>query len=540
LNGFEELEEKEPMILEYKEELFSQSSREFSRALSSIPDLESLQKRLDELIEIISPYFMHHSSHKILEYLIHNYEIHIYSKDALIFSLLPFMQTNIFLRMLQLININNDPIFGFLLPFAKQGVQINRKAFIQQIIKNPSLFNKITEFILKFCERYESTDWQNQFHSYINFYGVIVLEALKQLNQETVSKIESTHSDFIQGIIYGVSEGIKFTQIGEWISTLLLIIMELSTMKLMSDQYTNAILSVTAELLNSLPINTYTKQLQVKIIQCIAIIATKQRVISFEEDVLKILLQKKYSQICLNLMRNFNLHQFIRALFCGFTDLLKHEDEIIKNVEWFLQQININQYNLNEENIIFAILHGILHNVIQNTDQGNEESVISCLKLLQKHHAFAFVKSIDKFIQKLSGTGKENVVKCLSKLDSFDLHFFNDSLAKTQAKNSFFRKEKKNSAISLLIGLEDESIAIEIECIKKINDLANEDDERYSADKKLFQLSFLNKFYSNHEEFIINSIIMQSNISKIVLPIKLIPALYKFFNRNLLLSQYTM
>ena len=46
--------------------------------------------------------------HKILEYLIRIYDVHVYHKTLLLNAFLPYFETAYFLRMIQLLNLEDD------------------------------------------------------------------------------------------------------------------------------------------------------------------------------------------------------------------------------------------------------------------------------------------------------------------------------------------------------------------------------------------------------------------------------------------------
>ena len=57
---------------------------------------------------------MDSACHKILEYLIRIYEVHVYHKTLLLNAFFPFFETAYFLRIIQLLNLEQDQEYGFL------------------------------------------------------------------------------------------------------------------------------------------------------------------------------------------------------------------------------------------------------------------------------------------------------------------------------------------------------------------------------------------------------------------------------------------
>lgn len=65
----------------------------------------ALNAKLQKILCLISPFFLLKASHKFLEYLLRQYHIHLYNVDALFECALPFHETNIFARIVQLAKI---------------------------------------------------------------------------------------------------------------------------------------------------------------------------------------------------------------------------------------------------------------------------------------------------------------------------------------------------------------------------------------------------------------------------------------------------
>jgi len=76
--------------------------------------LEPIDQRLSTLLKLLAPHSLDSACHKILEYLIRIYDIHVFHKTLLINMFMPFFETAFFLRMVQLLNLESDQEYGFL------------------------------------------------------------------------------------------------------------------------------------------------------------------------------------------------------------------------------------------------------------------------------------------------------------------------------------------------------------------------------------------------------------------------------------------
>lgn len=53
-------------------------------------------------------------AHKVFEYLIRIYDVHVFHKTALLNAFLPYFETSYFLKMVQCLSLEKDQEYGFL------------------------------------------------------------------------------------------------------------------------------------------------------------------------------------------------------------------------------------------------------------------------------------------------------------------------------------------------------------------------------------------------------------------------------------------
>lgn len=73
LSGLEQLKKIDARFKAFEVTLFSPASREVSRELQTKEVNRRLDESIDALLQLLSPYFMHKSAHKVLEYMIRKY-----------------------------------------------------------------------------------------------------------------------------------------------------------------------------------------------------------------------------------------------------------------------------------------------------------------------------------------------------------------------------------------------------------------------------------------------------------------------------------
>ncbi|KAJ7330602.1 HEAT repeat-containing protein 1 [Desmophyllum pertusum] len=150
LNGLEELKVIEPSFATFDNSLFGDTSKSLERALQSKDVNEKLDKHISKFLQYLSPYFLLKPAHKVLEWLIRRFQIHVYNVDSLLTCILPYHETNMFARVVQLLSIR-DPSskWNWLRPIQKDGVPLSKTAFLQHCISDPAFFAIICEMVME-------------------------------------------------------------------------------------------------------------------------------------------------------------------------------------------------------------------------------------------------------------------------------------------------------------------------------------------------------------------------------------------------------
>ena len=148
LNGLEELKVIEPAFSTFDNSLFGDTSKSLERALQSKDVNEKLDKHISKFLQYLSPYFLLKPAHKVLEWLIRRFQIHVYNVDSLVTCILPYHETNLFARVLQLLSIKDSSSkWNWLRPIQKAGVPLSKTAFLQHCISDPAFFTLICEMV---------------------------------------------------------------------------------------------------------------------------------------------------------------------------------------------------------------------------------------------------------------------------------------------------------------------------------------------------------------------------------------------------------
>ncbi|XP_036133561.1 HEAT repeat-containing protein 1 isoform X1 [Molossus molossus] len=192
--GLEELLGIDPSFEQFEAPLFSQLAKTLERSVQT----KAVNKQLDESISLflihLSPYFLLKPAQKCLEWLIHRFHIHLYNQDSLIACVLPYHETRIFVRVIQLLKINNSKHKWFwLLPVKQSGVPLAKGTLITHCYKDLGFMDFICSLVTKSVKVFaEYPGSSAQLRVLLTFYASTIVSALvtaKDMSDNVVAKL---------------------------------------------------------------------------------------------------------------------------------------------------------------------------------------------------------------------------------------------------------------------------------------------------------------------------------------------------------------
>lgn len=220
----------------YEDSLFSITSKDFERAVQTSEVNQNLDQLIEKFLLQLSPYFLLQSSHKALEWLVNRYHIHEYNQDAILMLILPYHETKIFVRLLQLVVVKGKSNrWNWLRPIQKKGVPLAKQVLHNQCVSNPATLHFISKMVLKYVKVYgERATQLNTVFTLFAITGFGVIETVKNVNESIVNAllptilkgIESPIKDFRAAAysVYGfmcANVTLKYNTLNEIISCLL-------------------------------------------------------------------------------------------------------------------------------------------------------------------------------------------------------------------------------------------------------------------------------------------------------------------------------
>ncbi|XP_015510740.1 HEAT repeat-containing protein 1 homolog [Neodiprion lecontei] len=190
-NGLEELIKLSEMFAEFKRDLFSHSTVGLERSVHDKAINKVLDGRIKRFLILLSPYFLLNPAHKTLEWLIRRFHIHEFNRDQFLLLILPYHETRMFVRALQLVNVSQaSDNWHWLEPLQKPGVPLATTTLINRVSTDSGLLRNICEHI---CEATEVCGAQasslGTLYAFYTMTLIGVLDRSKPLNENQMTHL---------------------------------------------------------------------------------------------------------------------------------------------------------------------------------------------------------------------------------------------------------------------------------------------------------------------------------------------------------------
>ncbi|XP_019382662.1 PREDICTED: HEAT repeat-containing protein 1 isoform X1 [Gavialis gangeticus] len=192
--GLEELTAIDPSFEMFHSTLFSVTSKGLERSVQSKVVNQQLDENISLFLIHLSPYFMLKPAQKCLEWLIHRFHIHLYNPDSLIGCVLPYHETKLFVRVIQLLKIT-DPThrWNWLDPIRRPGVPLAKGTLITHCYKDLGFMDFICSLVTKSVKVFSVYPGSSsQLRVLLTFYASTIVSALgavEKITDTIVSKL---------------------------------------------------------------------------------------------------------------------------------------------------------------------------------------------------------------------------------------------------------------------------------------------------------------------------------------------------------------
>uniref|UniRef100_A0AAY4AU42 HEAT repeat-containing protein 1 n=1 Tax=Denticeps clupeoides TaxID=299321 RepID=A0AAY4AU42_9TELE len=183
--GLDELLGIEPAFAEFQDTLFNSGSVGLERSIQTKKVNKKLNKDIGLFLTRLSPYFLLKPALKCAEWLIHRFHIHLYNQDCLVACALPYHETKVFVRVIQLLKIE-DPTdrWNWLHGLQKPGVPLARGTLLTHCYKDLGFMDFICSLVTQSVKVHASS-----LRVIISFYASTIVSALDAVDKITDSII---------------------------------------------------------------------------------------------------------------------------------------------------------------------------------------------------------------------------------------------------------------------------------------------------------------------------------------------------------------
>ena len=204
INGLEELKAIEPSFANFESTLFSESSKSIQRTLQTKEFNEKLDKQISKLLSCLSPYILLKPAQKILEWLIRRFGVQIYNVNQLVCCILPYHETKLFARVIQILSISDPSAkWHWLEPLQKSGSPLPRSAVVQHCISDPAFLSLICEMVPQAIENNCSV---SSIRVLFTFYASTLVAVVEQMKRVTEEFITMLLPYLVKGLKSGTTE----------------------------------------------------------------------------------------------------------------------------------------------------------------------------------------------------------------------------------------------------------------------------------------------------------------------------------------------
>uniref|UniRef100_A0A5F8GH43 HEAT repeat-containing protein 1 n=1 Tax=Monodelphis domestica TaxID=13616 RepID=A0A5F8GH43_MONDO len=244
--GLEELTGIDPSFQKFESTLFSQLAKSLERSVQT----KAVNKQLDENISLflihLSPYFMLKPAQKCLEWLIHRFHIHLYNQDSLIGCVLPYHETKIFVRVIQLLKISNPTHkWNWLDPVKMSGVHLAKGTLVTHCYKDLGFMDFICSLVTKSVKVFSEYPGSSaQLRVLLTFYASTIVSALVSAND-----ISDT---LVAKLFPYIQKGLK-SSLPDYRAATYMIICQVSVKVTMEDTFVHSLASQIGKTLTKIP-----------------------------------------------------------------------------------------------------------------------------------------------------------------------------------------------------------------------------------------------------------------------------------------------
>lgn len=157
----------------FRDGVFGKAVSESDREMLAPEVEQELATALDKLLAALCKYALDKDAHKVLEYLVRQFHVHEQNADALVRCVLPFHDTDIFVRVVALPVAVDKTRWAFLKQVAKSKEPLARNQLVKVCVAEPAVLGAIADMAVH----------QSENERVVSFFTVLACQALRRARQ---------------------------------------------------------------------------------------------------------------------------------------------------------------------------------------------------------------------------------------------------------------------------------------------------------------------------------------------------------------------
>lgn len=199
-SGLHEIASLNPTFLQFEQTLFSRAARDFVRNVENSEANRDLNKVIRKFLFHLSPHFLLQPAHKCLEWLIRRFQIHEYNVDEFIMLILPYHETRMFVKCVQIMPKLRDErcAWHWLASIQKPGCVLSKPTLFSRAATDAFLLRTICKFTNDAVRELDMRAYTLQ--ALFAFYCTTVLGALDAAADVTNDHISNVFPTLARGL----------------------------------------------------------------------------------------------------------------------------------------------------------------------------------------------------------------------------------------------------------------------------------------------------------------------------------------------------
>ncbi|KAJ9106769.1 hypothetical protein QFC19_003082 [Naganishia cerealis] len=200
ISGLDEILELDPLMSEFEEELFGESTKSLDRMMLSQEANRRLDAVLERCIRRLGQWLGLKSGAKCFEWLVRRFRVHEMNVGAVIQAFLPYHESSQFPRILAILKLDQQsPYYNLLHPLQKTPQVLDRALLVRYMspTKDSSLF--VLQDVMNLLAQAEQE--RAVYRALVNFWGTVMLDFVERMRLEKNGIPEPVVKILVEGYI---------------------------------------------------------------------------------------------------------------------------------------------------------------------------------------------------------------------------------------------------------------------------------------------------------------------------------------------------